>query len=74
MRVKSMLIVGVFSVMAATTSFASDANRVDVIEALHETVAQEDSVKFRSEQRRVDVIDNIGSGGPEYPYSRPMSH
>lgn len=74
MRMKSMLIIGAFSVMAATTSFASDANRVDVIESLHETVAQEDSVKARSEQRRVDVIDNIWSGGPEYPYSRPMSH
>jgi hypothetical protein len=74
MRMKSMLTVGVFSVMAATTSFASDANRVDVIETLHETVAQEDSVKAGSEQRRVDVIESIGPQGAAYPYSQPMSH
>jgi hypothetical protein len=74
MSVKSMLIVGVFSVMAATTSFASDANRVDVIETLHETVAQEDSVKAGSEQRRVDVIERIAPEGAAYPYSQPMSH
>lgn len=74
MRVKSMLTVGVFSVMAASTSFASDANRVDVIETLHETVAQEDSVKAGSEQRRVDVIESIKSEGPGYPYTKPMSH
>ena len=49
MRMKSMVTVGFLSVTAATTSFASGANRVGVIE-------------------------NIGSGGPEYPYSRPMSH
>lgn len=74
MKVKSMLTVGVFSVMAATTSFASDANRVDVIETLHETVAQADSVKAGSEPTRVDVVEGIAPEGAAYPYSRPMSH
>ncbi len=74
MRVKSMLTVGIFSVMAATTSFAAPANRVDVIGTLHETVAQEDSVKAGSEQRRVDVIESIGPQGAVYTYSQPMSH
>lgn len=74
MSVKSMLTVGVFSVMAAATSFASAANRVDVIETVHETVAQEDSVKAGSEQKRVDVIERIAPEGAAYPYSRPMSH
>jgi hypothetical protein len=74
MSVKSMLTVGVFSVMAATTSIASAASRVDVIETVHETVAQEDSVKAGSEPRRVDVIERIAPLGAAYPYSRPMSH
>ncbi len=74
MSVKSILTVGVFSVMAATTSFASAANRVDVIEMAQETVAQEDSVKAGSEQKRVDVIERIAPQGAVYPYSQPMSH
>jgi hypothetical protein len=74
MSVKSMLTVGVFSVMAATTSVASSANRVDVIETAQETVAQEDSVKAGSEQKRVDVIERIAPQGAAYPYSRPASH
>jgi hypothetical protein len=74
MSVKSMLTVGVFSVMAASTGFASAANRVDVIEAVHETVAQQDSVKAGSEQRRVDVIERVAPQGAAYPYSQPMSH
>lgn len=52
MRVKGILMIGFLTVMAAVTgathtpdSFASDAYRVDVIDALHETVAQQDSVK-----------------------------
>jgi len=73
MRMKSMVMVGILSVMATTTSFASDANRVDFIETLHETVTQEDSVKAGSEQRRVDVIESIQSEGPGYPYTKPMS-
>mgnify|MGYP001399065142 FL=1 len=74
MSVKSILTVGVFSVMAATTSFASAANRVDVIETVQETVAQEDSVKAGSEQKRVDVIERIAPQGAVYLYSQPMSH
>jgi hypothetical protein len=80
MRAKSMWAIGFLSMVAATgvmnvsDSVASDANRVDVIESLHETVAQEDSVKAGVEWTRVDVIENIGSEGAGYPYSQPMSH
>ncbi|MDK2741638.1 MAG: hypothetical protein H8K03_13025 [Nitrospira sp.] len=80
MSIKSILTVGLMSMMIATgvitvsDSFASDAYRVDVIDALHATVAQEDSVKAGVEWTRVDVIERIGSQGVAYPYSRPMSH
>jgi len=80
MRVKSMLTMGFMSMMIATgvmnvsDSFASDAYRVDVIDALHATVAQEDSVKAGVEWTRVDVIERIGSQGTAYPYTQPMSH
>jgi hypothetical protein len=80
MRVKSMLTIGFMAIMATTgvvntsDSFALDAHRVDVIEDVHETVAQPDSVKPGVEWTRVDVIQSIGSEGPAYPYSRPMSH
>jgi hypothetical protein len=47
---------------------------VDVIESPQETITQEDSVKAGSQQRRVDVIERIESGGPVYPYTKPMSH
>ena len=80
MRVKDMLMIGFLAVTVVTgattmpDSFASDAFRVDVIDALHETVAQQDSVKAGGEQRRVDLVENIQPGGPEYPYTKPMSH
>jgi hypothetical protein len=80
MRVKGMMIVGFMAVMAVTgatnasASFASDAHRVDVIDALHETVAQVDSVKVGSERMRVDVIESVGAEGPGYAYTKPMSH
>ncbi len=80
MRVKGILMIGFLAVMAATgatntpDSFASDTYRVDVIDALHETVAQQDSVKAGGEPRRVDVVENIQPGGPEYSYTKPMSH
>lgn len=80
MRQKGMLMIGFMAVMAVTgatnvpKSFASDAHRVDVIDALHATVAQVDSVKAGSERMRVDVIESIGSEGPGYPYTKPMSH
>lgn len=75
-----MMVVGFLAVMAVTgatnasDSFASDAHRVDVIDALHETVAQVDSVKAGSEGMRVDVIESVRSEGPRYPYTKPMSH
>jgi hypothetical protein len=62
------------AVVNASESFASDAHRVDVIDAIHETVAQVDSVKAGGEQTRVDVIDSIGPEGPGYSYTKPMSH
>lgn len=80
MRGKGMVIVGFLTVMAGTgattvpESFASDAHRMDVIDALHETVAQVDSVKVGSERMRVDVIESLESEGPGYPYTKPISH
>jgi hypothetical protein len=79
MRVKSMLAVGFLSMVAVTAvvnvskSVAADSQRVDVIETLQETVAQSDSMKAGSDRTRVDVIEDIGAGGPTYPYSMPMS-
>ncbi|NJN69753.1 MAG: hypothetical protein HC801_05380 [Nitrospira sp.] len=80
MRVQGMLIVGFLTVMVGTgtttvpKSFASAAHRVDVIDAVHETVAQIDSVKAGSQRIRVDVIESLESEGPVYPYTKPMSH
>ena len=80
MRMKSMLTVGFLSVMAATAvvnasdSFAADVRRVDVIGTPNETVAQLDSREAGGKSMRVDVIGSIGSEGPVYPYSKPMSH
>lgn len=80
MRTNSMLVVGFLAAMAVTGTtnasdgFASDGHRVDVIDALHETVVQKDSARAGGRSTRVDVIDRIGSEGPAYPYSRPMSH
>ena len=79
MRMKGILTAGFLSVLAATAamngsdSFAADAHRVDVIDAVHETVAQADSVKPGGERMRVDVIDRIESDGPVYSYAKPMS-
>ncbi|UVT16163.1 MAG: hypothetical protein H8K04_00930 [Nitrospira sp.] len=80
MSAKNMLTVGFMSMMIATgvvnvsDSLAADAHRVDVIDALHATVAQEDSVKAGVEWTRVDVIESIGSQGTAYPYIQPISH
>lgn len=80
MRVESMLSVGFLSIVIATgignvpDGFASDKHRVDVIDALHERVAQLDSMKTQSQKTRVDVIETIGSEGAVYPYTKPMSH
>lgn len=80
MRAKGMLMIGFLAVMAVTGathashSFASDAHRVDVIDALHEAVAQVDSMKTHNQKTRVEVIETIGSEGTVYPYTKPMSH
>ena len=79
MRAKGRLMIGFLAVMAVTGathashSFASDAYRVDVIDALHEKVAQQDSVKTQNQKTRVDVIETIGSDEAVYPYTKPMS-
>jgi hypothetical protein len=79
MRVNSMLVVGFFAVMAvmgdvtASESFF-DARRVDVIGNLRGTVVQSDSTKAGGTSMRVDVIGRIGSEGPAYSYTKPMSH
>jgi len=80
MRVKSIVTVGFLSLVATAAvvnvsdSFAASSHRVDVIETPNETVAQLDSNKDGGERMRVDVIGSIGSEGPVYPYSKPMSH
>ena len=78
MRGKSMLAVAFLAVMAVTgvvrasDSFAG-ASRVDVIGDLRETVVQVDSMKAQGERVRVDVIENVGSEGAVYLYTKPMS-
>ena len=79
MKAYGRLVVGFLAVMAVTGAVNAsdsipDARRVDVIDALHERVAQVDSVKAGSERMRVDVIERLGSEGPGYPYTKPMSH
>ena len=81
MSAKSMFKMGFLSMIAATglfgasNGFAADAHqRVDVIGTLNGREAQLDSMKARGEWIRVDVIGSIGSEGPVYPYTKPMSH
>lgn len=79
MRVTAMVIgflatVAITGVTNVPESLAVDGHRVDVIDALHETVAQADSVKAGSERMRVDIIENIEPEGPGYPYGTPMNH
>jgi hypothetical protein len=77
--VKTMVAIGFLSIVAATgLANASDdvtagAHRVDVIESSQRTITQKDSAKGGDTQRRADVVDSIRSGGPEYPYTKPMS-
>jgi len=73
MRGKSLIGVGIFSLLAATAalgtsnSFAAGAQRVDVIESLPTGAqAQWDSLKPAAGMR-VDVIESIESQGPVYP-------
>lgn len=75
-----MLTIGFLSIVAATSvvnathSFASDANRVDVIGTLHVSVPQQDSDTAGKQRTRVDVIESIGTQGAAYPYDKPISH
>lgn len=88
MRVKRLSAVG-FLLMAAATgvvttsdSFASDVQRVDVIERMGQGGSTYPSNQSKSvqagdchvvgeERRKVDVIERIGAGGSTYSYSRP---
>lgn len=78
MRARGRKLTGFLAVIAVTAavntsdSFA-DAHRVDVIGNLGGTVVQSDSMKAQANRIRVDVIEGIGSGGAEYPYTKPMS-
>ena len=79
MTTKSTLRMGFFAMVPAfgavsvTDSFALDAPRADFIETLNQMVAQLDSNAGGDQQMRVDVIGSIGSHGPAYPYTKPMS-
>jgi hypothetical protein len=78
MRGKCSLAVGFFALLAvsgivnAPDSFA-DSHRVDIIETIKGAMTQSDS-NTQGQQGRVDVIQGSGSGGPQYPYTKPMSH
>lgn len=80
MSTKSVFAVGFLSVIVATglfvasNSVADEARRVDVIDAPHEEMVQKDSTTAEGEASRVDVIGSIGSEGPVYPYTKPLSH
>ena len=80
MSAKRVFTTGFLSMIAATglfaasNSLAAQAHRVDVVESASETVVQLDSMKAKGEETRVDVIGSIGSEGPAYPYTKPMSH
>ena len=79
MTTKSTLRMGFFAMVAAfgavsvTDSFALDAPRADLVETLNQKVAQLDSNPGGDQPMRVDVIGNIGSKGPAYPYTKPIS-
>jgi hypothetical protein len=89
MSTKGMFTVGFLSMMVASgvvqvsDSFASEAQRVDVIERIGAggstysssrsmSVKPGDSHVAGIEQRRVDVIERIGAGGSTYSFSQPM--
>ncbi len=88
MSTKKMFAVGVLSMMVASgvvkvpDSFASEAQRVDVIERIGAggstysssrpmPVQPGDSVAG-TERRKVDVIERIGTGGSTYSSRQPM--
>ena len=55
-----------------SAQFDAEARHVDVIEVVH-SKAQVDSQQTSKQGMRVDVIDQIGSHGPAYPYARPVN-
>ena len=77
MSLASIVLSG-FSLMSLTdmagvpAQFDAEARHVDVIEVVH-TKAQVDSEQTSKHGMRVDVIDQIGSHGPAYPYARPVN-
>lgn len=80
MRMKSVLIIGFLSMLAATgvvitsDSLAAHPDRVDITGTLHAKVTQQDSGKATEKlSMRVDVIDSIGNRGPSYPHIKPMN-
>ena len=89
MSAKKMLTMGFLSMMVASgvvkvpDSFASEAQRVDVIERIGAggstysssqpmPVQPGDSHVAGTERRKVDVIERIGAGGSTYSSSQPM--
>ena len=88
MNAKTMFTMGVLSMMVASgvvkvpDSFASEAQRVDVIERIGAggstysssrlmPVQPEDSHVAGTELSKVDVIERIGAGGSTYSFSQP---
>lgn len=68
-RVMFILYVAGGTIVSASAGFASDVERVDVIENLRGKMTQPDSIKTHKRNMRVDVIESIGSGGARYPYT-----
>jgi hypothetical protein len=60
-------------VAAMSSGDALAFHRADLIGSLQGIVAQPDSMR-RKGLMRVDVIERIGSEGPVYSYTPPMSH
>ena len=91
MSAKKMFTMGFLSMMVASgvvkvpDSFASEAQRVDVIERLGaggSTYSSSQPMPFQPgdssvagrERRKVDVIKRIGMGGSTYSSNQPMGH
>jgi hypothetical protein len=89
MSAKKIFTMGFLSMMVASgvvkvpDSFASEAQRVDVIERIGAggstysssqpmTIQPGDSNVAGTERRKVDVIERIGAGGSTYSSSQPM--
>jgi hypothetical protein len=89
MSAKTVFTMGLLSMMVASgvvkvpDSFASEAQRADVIERIGaggSTYSYSRPMPFQPgdssvtgmERRKVDVIERIGAGGSTYSYSRPI--